>query len=126
MIGLLMFSSLTSGAPFTSTYTLQPGHDIQARDSPDSANSRTTQGIVWSCIVTIFACTWVTIHPNLPDPRYSKWSQFKQRTAMMMLTIFAPEFILIWALRQRMGARSIMKEYNKTILEGKFQAQFYG
>jgi hypothetical protein len=35
---------------------------------------------------------------------------------MMILTIFAPEFILIWALRQRLGARRIMKEYNSTVL----------
>jgi hypothetical protein len=82
---------------------------------------RTTQNIVWSCVTTLFACTWLVIHPNLPDPRRSSWSEFKRRIALMVLTIFAPEFILIWALRQRLGAHSIMKEYNSTIWGGEFK-----
>jgi len=92
---------------------------VKARDDPGLSNLddlRTRQSIIWSCLATIFACTWVAIHPNLPDPRCSNWSQFKHRVAMMILTIFAPEFILIWALRQRIGARCIMKEYNNTVL----------
>ncbi|KAJ3566628.1 hypothetical protein NP233_g6878 [Leucocoprinus birnbaumii] len=82
----------------------------------ESEGDRTVQNVVWSCIATVFACTWVAIHPNLPDPRCSKWSQFRLRLAMMVLTIFAPEFILIWAFRQRLGARKITKEYNQNIL----------
>ncbi|KAJ7151302.1 hypothetical protein C8R43DRAFT_1190704 [Mycena crocata] len=27
--------------------------------------------IVWGCLVTIFACTWVSVHPNVPPPDQS-------------------------------------------------------
>ena len=34
----------------------------------DLGHCRTLLGIVWSCITTIFLCTWVSIHPNVPEP----------------------------------------------------------
>jgi hypothetical protein len=34
----------------------------------DIGHCRTLLGIVWSCITTIFLCTWVAIHPNIPEP----------------------------------------------------------
>lgn len=113
----IRFNSASGRQPIDSAFlnvTLLSARDIPNLSSPN--NFRTRQSIVWSCLATMFACTWVAIHPNLPDPRCSKWSEFKRRTAMMILTIFAPEFILIWALRQRLGARRIMKEYNSTVL----------
>lgn len=30
---------------------------------------RTVWNIIWSCLVTIFACIWVAIHPNVPQPK---------------------------------------------------------
>lgn len=30
---------------------------------------RTIWNIIWSCLVTIFACVWVAIHPNIPQPK---------------------------------------------------------
>lgn len=30
---------------------------------------RTIWDIVWSCVITIFACIWVAIHPNMPQLR---------------------------------------------------------
>ncbi|KAJ7727078.1 hypothetical protein B0H16DRAFT_1697840 [Mycena metata] len=29
---------------------------------------RTLFDIIWGCLVTIFACTWVALHQNVPDP----------------------------------------------------------
>lgn len=30
---------------------------------------RTVWNIIWSCLITIFACTWVVVHPNIPQPK---------------------------------------------------------
>lgn len=30
---------------------------------------RTVWNIIWSCLITIFACIWVAIHPNIPQPK---------------------------------------------------------
>jgi hypothetical protein len=38
----------------------------------DIDNCRTILGIVWSCISTILLCTWVSIHPNIPEPEPQK------------------------------------------------------
>ncbi|KAJ7848851.1 hypothetical protein B0H14DRAFT_2582815 [Mycena olivaceomarginata] len=34
---------------------------------PDS-NTRTLFGIVSGCLATVSACTWVSVHPNVPGP----------------------------------------------------------
>jgi hypothetical protein len=33
---------------------------------------------VWSWLATVFACTWVAVHPNLPGPRDAPWIMFKR------------------------------------------------
>ena len=35
----------------------------------DLTHCRTIWSIVWSCLVTIFSCTWVAVHPNIPCPK---------------------------------------------------------
>ena len=32
---------------------------------------------VWSCLVTIFSCTWVGMHPNIPCPRKKEANNVK-------------------------------------------------
>ncbi|KAJ7219854.1 hypothetical protein C8J57DRAFT_1095103 [Mycena rebaudengoi] len=50
------------------------GHNLDRRatvftDSCDNINNcRKLFDIVWGCLVTIFACTWVSVHPNVPPP----------------------------------------------------------
>jgi hypothetical protein len=92
---------------------------LAPRDAPESG-TRTTLDIIQSCIATIFACTWIAIHPNLPDPEDTKLKKFMKRVGVMMVALAVPEFILLWALKQRLSASSIMKEYNKEFTPGKF------
>ena len=32
------------------------------------AHQRTMWDSLWSCLATIFACSWVSVHPNIPGP----------------------------------------------------------
>ncbi|KAF9443006.1 hypothetical protein P691DRAFT_642686, partial [Macrolepiota fuliginosa MF-IS2] len=69
--------------------------------------------LVWSCLVTIFACTWVAVHPNMPRPCDSGWTVFRQRMKVMVYAVLGPEFVTMWALRQRIGAAGHVKGYNE-------------
>ena len=84
---------------------------------------RTLLGIVWSCLTTIFLCTWVAIHPNIPRQanlrdktflrkfRHKVSRFFQDKLPLFLCTLFIPEYVLAWAIRQRIVARKISKEY---------------
>jgi hypothetical protein len=70
----------------------------------DIDGCRTLLSIVWSCLATLVACTWVSVHPNVPDSGDSTVMLALHRMKLMLLAIIAPEIIALWALRQRMVA----------------------
>ena len=35
----------------------------------DLSHCRSIWNIVWSCLVTIFSCTWIAVHLNVPCPK---------------------------------------------------------
>jgi hypothetical protein len=88
----------------------------------DLDNCRTLLSIIWSCITTIFLCTWVAIHPNVPEPVeiqdmdfwyknvYKTLRFFKHKVAMFIYALLIPEYILAWAIRQHLWARKILKK----------------
>jgi hypothetical protein len=69
----------------------------------DLRTCRTISNIIWSCVVTIFACTWIAIHPNVPKPNSNPhwYSGPLQRARIMFYALVGPEFIIMWAWRQR-------------------------
>ncbi|KAJ7903327.1 hypothetical protein B0H14DRAFT_3122723 [Mycena olivaceomarginata] len=62
----------------------------------DINNCRKLFDIVWGCIATIFACTWVSVHPNVPPPRQSWLALLWRRLKMMLIAVVAPELINHW------------------------------
>ena len=81
----------------------------------DRFDTRSIYNILWSCLSTIFACTWITIHPNIPAPGDSQWAVLRRRLATMGYFLLAPEFVIYWAARQHFGARNLTKKHqNKT------------
>ena len=86
----------------------------------DLTHCRTVWNIIWSCLTTIFSCTWVAVHPNIPCPgkRNPKAKNCFQGQIRNPLLSFAehplficaslvPEYMLAWAIRQYMSARKI-------------------
>ena len=72
-----------------------------------SPDTRGTLDILWSCFFTIIACTWTIQHLNVPEqpifdsrelPWYKDWwwklRGFRRTLKWMLVTIFAPEYIL--------------------------------
>src|SRR5277367_981875 len=88
----------------------------------DFDNCRSLLGIIWSCITTIFLCTWVAIHPNLPKPVDTRGMNIldkcvhgiscfcTNKLVLFICALLVPEYILAWAIRQRLMARKIAKE----------------
>lgn len=111
--------NLASSAPvLPSTTDFDPGPPLAifGRDLPDCVNVaryRTVQDIVWSCLATIFACTWVAVHPNVPRAQASKWTKFWQKVLIMVYALLAPEVVIAWAMRQWTAARRHAAEYNQ-------------
>ena len=75
------------------------------------ADQRSIWDIIWSCLATIFACSWVSVHPNIPSPNESRWRIFLRRLELMFWAVIGPEMIITWALRQWLGARELEKDY---------------
>ena len=74
-------------------------------------DDRTVWNIVWSCFATIFACSWVALHPNVPSAKASNPLILGRRLAMMGYMLLAPELVIFWAARQHLSARAIAKRY---------------
>ena len=75
------------------------------------ADQRSLFDILWSCLATLFACSWVSVHPNIPGPDESRLKVFLRRLELMFWAVIAPEYIITWALRQWTGARRLEKFY---------------
>ena len=75
----------------------------------DLTHCCTIRNIVWSCLVTIFSCTWVAVHPNVPCP--VKWnlviSFARYCLPLFICALLVPEYVLVWAIRQFLSARQI-------------------
>ncbi|KAF9007180.1 hypothetical protein BDQ17DRAFT_1222892, partial [Cyathus striatus] len=65
--------------------------------------------IIWSCLVTTFACTWLPAHPNIPALSDSWLTIALRRLGYMFWALAAPEVIILWAIRQWVSARRIAR-----------------
>ncbi|KIM19723.1 hypothetical protein M408DRAFT_56576, partial [Serendipita vermifera MAFF 305830] len=84
---------------------------------------RSIWSIIWSCLSTIFLCTWVAVHPNVhfrPEKRNQRWLEkwlwdplhefFTYKLVLFLWALLIPEYILAWAVRQYIQAGVISKK----------------
>ncbi|KAJ7306210.1 hypothetical protein DFH08DRAFT_1088986 [Mycena albidolilacea] len=76
--------------------------------------------IVWGCLATIFACTWVSVHPNVPPPDQSQLALFWRRLKMMLIGIIAPEIMVGFAAGQCFSAWMLAKQFKFSRTHGFF------
>ncbi|KDQ55318.1 hypothetical protein JAAARDRAFT_195720 [Jaapia argillacea MUCL 33604] len=81
----------------------------------DVCYNRTTWGIVSSCLTTVFSCTWVAIHPNIPGPDETSIEIAFSRVGLMLMALIAPELVIVWAMKQWFGARRIAKDHSEHV-----------
>ena len=95
----------------------------ESNSCKDLTHSRTIWNIIWSCLATIFSCTWVAVHPNMPCPkkreaknRFQRWirnpllSFAEHRLPLFVCALLVPEYVLAWAIRQYLRAREIARD----------------
>ena len=68
-----------------------------------SRSSKTMWDILWSCLATILACSWVSVYPNIPGPIDSSW-RIILRHLEHIFWLYS-EMIISWALQQWLGAQ---------------------
>ncbi|KAK1219029.1 hypothetical protein PQX77_018257 [Marasmius sp. AFHP31] len=73
------------------------------------SSTRAVYGIIWGCLTTIVACTWLAIHPNVPNPNDSRLGILSRRAMIMGFAILVPEYTTVWAFRQWSTARRISR-----------------
>jgi hypothetical protein len=108
----------THAAPLTSLLAESSSNDTALSTSACicPADQRSVWDILWSCLATIFACSWVSVHPNIPAFNESWWRIFLRRLELMFWAVIGPETIIAWALRQWLGARRLEKRYKGELL----------
>ncbi|KAJ7751595.1 hypothetical protein B0H16DRAFT_822452 [Mycena metata] len=105
---------------------LTQGHpDLLVRTSEMSCDCtinscRTLFDIIWGCLITIFACTWVALHQNIPDPELGHFALLMRKLCIMLVMIIAPELVVGFAIRQLISAQWISKEFNVSKTHGFF------
>lgn len=85
---------------------------ISARDFIPH-QSRDVWQIVWSCVSTTLACTWVSVHPNAPFFPQSDSAGLVRRLYLMVLSLIMPEFVVSWAIAQNLAAWRVKHEINR-------------
>ncbi|KAF8057002.1 hypothetical protein FPV67DRAFT_1728972 [Lyophyllum atratum] len=106
-----LFRSIGIAVPLPVTHgaiTLE--RDLETCSCP--SEQRTIWTIVWGCLATVFTCTWVSVHPNMPAPEDPAWKVAKRRAGLMIWTIIAPELVILWALRQWLASRLLADKYS--------------
>jgi hypothetical protein len=84
---------------FPSQPTTWTGAHSTPNHCHDLRQCRTIEDIIWSCVVTIFVSTWITLHLNIPAPE-EKWHAIVLRkVGIMALALIAPEVVVMWAMR---------------------------
>jgi hypothetical protein len=70
---------------------------------------RGTMDIIWSCLVTIFACCWTVRHPSFPR----KGDKFSSKVVLCIVAVVAPEWLADQAFNEYMPTRHYLKIINK-------------
>ncbi|KAF8204237.1 hypothetical protein K438DRAFT_1580060 [Mycena galopus ATCC 62051] len=78
-------------------------------DCNDLHQCRTLWNIIWSCLATIFACIWVSLHMDI-IPCTPPDSPLLRKLRVAVAAIIAPEMVIYWATIQHIAARRITKD----------------
>lgn len=73
---------------------------------------RGTWSILWSCLATIFICTWSALHLDVPK-RHGRWYLLFRKIRFMLLAAVAPEYILAGSAEHLFEARDALKRISK-------------
>ncbi len=94
----------------TCAFSVQTSTDNDKGGAVCIGDRRTVLRIIWSCLVMIFACTWLAVHPNVPGRNITTRGAIScgiERAKIILVTILAPEITIAWAAEQFIVAWSL-------------------
>ena len=109
MISTTGIMNVTKGLILTPYLTFSNGTTIDATQKFEPYGYRTMGDIIRTCALTVFACTWATIHPNIPSHRCSP-SKLHYKLHLWIVNLIMPELLLLWAAKQYLAARKLAKK----------------
>lgn len=84
----------------SSQHRINVTDDLYITGWVDQPNTRGTIDIIWTCVVTIFLCTWTVLCLNVPARSDSTRTVYWRRLRWMVSAIAGPEFVLGFAAGQ--------------------------
>ena len=97
--------------------------NAQARDEmlihgwTPEPSGRGTWSILWSCLATIFVCTWSALHLDVPK-NHGRWYLTFRKVGWMLLATMAPELILTLSANNFFKARALSKHLRNQGYQG--------
>ena len=85
---------------------------------------RSTTAVVYSCLSTILACTWTSLHLNLPSAIDTTKTKILRKVKWMILTILFPEFTFGKAVCELQMAAEDWCELKAASANGLFKWRF--
>ncbi|KAG2121882.1 hypothetical protein DEU56DRAFT_91310 [Suillus clintonianus] len=102
LVGVIQ-AAPTTNATTTSEYFEAP-----------SFTNRTLSSIISSSVLTLFACVYTAIHPNIPSPEDSPFYILRRRLGIMIVALVVPELVVVWAMRQWTSARKVTEDFEES------------
>ncbi|KAG2040457.1 hypothetical protein BDR03DRAFT_892399 [Suillus americanus] len=107
----LYLVGIIQAAPTTNTTNTTTSDNF---DEAPSFTTRTMWSIVSSSVLTLSACIYSAIHPNIPSLRDSPDGIVRRRFGIMIMALIAPELMVTWAMRQWFSARQVTLKFEKS------------
>ncbi|KAG1896117.1 uncharacterized protein F5891DRAFT_1055173 [Suillus fuscotomentosus] len=114
---ILLLCAVLFGVPVCSRFTgFTPGIlPLFSNNWQPSPDSRTLWVIMSSCGLTLFACTWTAVPPDIPRLGEGVVVVTVRRLLLMFVAYFAPELMAAWAAWQLICARQVAKDFNDVL-----------
>lgn len=74
---------------------------------------RGTLTLIWSCLITIFACTWTVLHLNVPGHEDTSLTIALRKAKWMAINIIFPEFVFSKAVCDLRLALQELREFDE-------------
>ena len=100
IVSIFLLFAIWTGIASANNKTIVHGWEPE----PDG---RGTWSILWSCLVTIFICTWSVLHLDVPK-RHGWWYLRFRKVKWMLVAALAPEYILMLAADDFFQARTLL------------------
>lgn len=75
----------------------------------DSSDDRGSLDVLWSCLVTLLLCAWVSTYPNAGSPHDKWYHPLLDKFNLAIITFLGPDFLFGIALGQFSSARLSVK-----------------